>query len=65
MRTHIDSSVLSVNGQYCHHIKSLIFDIDFAEDLSFFRDNGHELGELDIDQKNEEKILEFCPKGPA
>ena len=65
INTSINSSVLSLIGQYCNGIKSLSF-VDISVDeksLSFFRMYGHKLEELDIEIHKEEikQILDHCP----
>ena len=62
----IDSSVLSVIGQYCPHIKSLKYHPRRAIDhkvLSFFRMYGHKLEELNIFLEKDKipEILKLYP----
>ena len=63
----VDSSVLSLIGQYCHRIKSLNLNEIMIDDnvLSFFRMYGHKLEELYVlnsGKKFEDttQIIEFC-----
>ena len=63
--TPVNSSVLSLIGRYCPHMKS--FSYTHSNDdkaLSFFRMYGHKLEELVIignDKEDIEQILKFCP----
>ena len=66
----VKNEVLSLFGQYCPNIKSLIVDTKITIDdkkndkyLSFFRKNGHKLRELIIDGSDEviERYLRLCP----
>ena len=67
IKIQMKSFVLSLISQYCHNIKSLIISIDYLEDMTFFRDNGHKLEELRIcgtnnnNNNNNQQILKFCP----
>ena len=59
----IDSSVLSLIGQYCPHIKSLTYRLYNDETvLSYFRMYGHKLEELTLfgHSKQIKNILEMC-----
>ena len=57
----VNSKVLSLIGQYCHHIRSLkLSDISF-KDVTFFRDNGHKLEELILMAGNFGQIYKYCP----
>ena len=59
--------MLSLIGQYCHLIKSLEYypnyDISNEKELTFFRDNGHKLEELDTFIRNDKikKFYKLCP----
>ena len=59
------SSVLSLIGRYCHHIKSLTYEVYAIDDnvLSFFRKYGHKLEKLVLFGTNglKEQILILCP----
>ena len=62
----INSSVLSLIGQYCLHFKSLSYLKNCRNDenyLSFFRINGYKLEKLKIDSDDNELelILSQCP----
>ena len=54
---------LSLIGQYCHHLKSLDLTMTGEEDLEFFRNYGHKLEELVINESNDkiEDFLKLCP----
>ena len=67
----VNSSVLSLIGQYCHRIKSLCYTNEFENAMEFFGINGHKLEELKLVNVKEERdennsqdikpILDLCP----
>ena len=54
---------LPMIGRYCPHIRSLDYRVTDVKALSFFRDYGHKLEELDLysDEKHVKQFLDFCP----
>ena len=54
-----DSEVLSLFGQYCPHIKSLHTMVTCKQDLQFFRQYGHKLQELSVEESKDN--LKYCP----
>ena len=63
----INTSVLSLIGRYCHHIKTLTYEYSNEDNaLDFFRNNGHKLEKLSLYHRGEENetvksYLELCP----
>ena len=55
--------VLSLIGQYCHHIRSLIFISNGIKDLEFGHNYGHKLEEVRVvgDNVYIQDFLKFCP----
>ena len=59
----LETEVLSMIGQYCPRLKSLYYPTNHNKDLQFFRDYGHKLEELIIENEDQDitHFLEFCP----
>ena len=61
----IDSSLLSLIGQYCRRVKSLTYYSDYNNKnvLLFFQSYGHRLEELNLfgDYEQFEQIFRLCP----
>ena len=57
----VNSKVLSLIGQYCHHIKSLKMSDISVKDVRIFRDNGHKLKELILMGESSEQMYQYCP----